>query len=293
MLTCTTSLAEVIAVKTKSITSYELALDGFKSVVNEKVVEYDMEGDFDKGRKIVKKVKKRVKKTPQSVILTIGLMASKLVEEEITNVPIIYCMVINPANNKLIGRKNVGGVSFDLSPESQLIRLQQVISEGKNIGVMYDPENSSNVIKKAEEAARSLNLNLIAKEVNSEKDVPNTLRKLIKKIHILWIIPDSTVLNRQSFKFISLTALENRVPVMACSPQLVKSGSCFCFFSDEFSIGRQAGLICQKILNGEIKGPVPNESPSDIFLAINLITSKRCGIKITQEIMNYAKEIYK
>lgn len=243
-LLCYTVLsAEVVILKSKAVAlPYELVSDGFKSVVNSvNIVECDMEGDAANGGKILKEIIKRSRETrPPDAILTIGMMASKLAKEEITDIPIIFCMVINPVKASLSGRKNIGGISLDLSPESQLSRLHQIIPEVKSIGVMYNPENSGNIIEEAKKLEESLDIKIIDKKTFSEKDVPDALIKLIKEgIQLLWLIPDSTVLTRESFRFINLKTLENCLPVMACSPQLVEMGAPFSFYTDEVLIGRQ------------------------------------------------------
>lgn len=291
------SSSEVVILKSKAgPSSYESVSAGFKSMVNEvNIVEYDMEGDAAKGSKIIKGIIKRSRETmPPDAILTIGMMASKLAKEEITDIPIIFCMVINPVKASLSSHKNIGGVSFDLSPESQLSRLRQIMPEAKIIGVMYNPENSGNIIEEAKKLEKSLDIKIIDKKTFSEKDVPDALTKLIKEgIQLLWLIPDSTVLTRESFRFINLKTLENRLPVMACSPQLVEMGAPFGFYTDEFLMGQQAGAICNGIINGSIKGPMPVATPEDIFMAINLTTMKRCGLEVSQAILDEAKKVFK
>lgn len=296
-ISCITSsyiaLSEIVIVKSGDATPYKLALEGFKSIIKEEAVEYEMKGDFDKGLKITNKIKREHSKKKPLAIFTIGVMATKLVHSEIDDIPVIFSMVMNPAKYGLANVKNVGGVSIELSIEDQLTNLQKMIPKAKKIGVIYDPANSGNLIKKAKNIANSLKMNLIVKEVNSEKEVPDALKELINNINVLWLIPDATVLNPNSIEFISRTVIENRILVMACSPQLVKRGLPFSFYSDEFLMGRQAGLICQKALDGEIGKVIPIEYPNDVCLAINLITMEKFGIKLSQEILDSAKLIYK
>ena len=291
---CKASLSEIIMVKSNgNVISYEMAAEGFRHVIDEKIVEYDMELNSSKGRKIVKKIKKRAKsKNPPLAILAIGHFAAKLVSEKIKNIPMIFCMVVNPERSDFIRNRNIAGVSFDLSPEHQLKRLKQVIPEAMNIGVIYNPKESGNIIKKAKTVASSLGLNIMARKVSTLKEVADVLPSLIKEIDTLWIIPDKTVLSRKTFKFINLNALRYCTPVMACSPQLVEMGAPFSFFAEPYSVGQQAGAICKKILNGEINAPLPIEVPNDIFLAINLSTMKRCGIDLPQKLIDAAKLIY-
>ncbi|MGR3319106.1 MAG: ABC transporter substrate-binding protein [Candidatus Anammoxibacter sp.] len=288
-------LAKLIIVTSNgNVFSYNMAAEGFMSVVGETVTEYDMELDPSKGRKIIKKIKKLVKsENPPSAILAIGHFAAKRVTRKIKDIPVIFCMVINPEDSDLTLGKNVGGVSFDISPEHQLSRLKKLIPEARNVGVIYNPENSGTIIKKAKVAAKSLGLKIIDRKVRSLKEISGVLPKLIKEVDSLWIIPDNTVLTRESFKFISLKALRDCVPIMACSPQLVEMGSPFSIFAEPYSVGRQAGILCKKVLNGEITGQIPIEVPCEIFMAINLVTMKRCGIEPPQNILDSAKLIYK
>ncbi len=291
----TNAFAEIVILKSKDLVlPYELASEGFKSVVKDDFVEFDMESSSSKGRKVIKKVKKLIKsKNPPSAIFTIGKLASELAGKEISTVPVIFCMVVNPERADFNGNNNVGGVSFDVSIRPQLTRMTQIVSYAENIGVIYDPKKSSNIIKEAEEIAEDLGLNLIGIKVKSSKDVPDALDKLIKKIDLLWVYPDSTVLSQKSFEHINLTALRNCIPVMSCSPQLVELGSPFSFYSDAFSVGAQAGAICNKAIKGAFKDAIPIENPQEIFLALNLITLKRCGIKLPQKILDSARHIYK
>ena len=295
--TCATpvlTFSEVFVVKSKEISSYALALDGFKSIVSEKIIEFDLKGDLDEGSKIAKIINKSKKSLKGPIaVFTIGILATKVMQNDITETPVIFCMVINPIKNGCISAENFGGVSIDISPYTALSNLKKVIPDVKNVGVIFDSKNSSNIIREAEKVALSLNLNLIEKEIGSEKEVPDALEELIKRINVLWLIPDSTVLNRKSFRYISTTVMENKLPVMACSSQLVKMGLPFSFHSDEFKMGRQAGILCQKVLNGEITENIPVESPQDVNLAINLITMEKFGVKISEELIDSAKEIYK
>ncbi len=289
------SFAEIVMLKSKDyVLTYELAADGFKSVIDSEIAVYDMEGKSSTGRKIIERLVKKIdSKNPPSAVITIGKLASELACEEISDVPVIFCMVGNHGDSNLIGKKNVGGVSFDLSATMQLTRMKDIIPSVKNIGVIYDPDKSAKIIEESKEIAPNLGINIIAEKIDSPKHVPHVLRKLIKNIDLLWIIPDSTVLSRESFHHINLTALKNCIPVMSCAPQLVEMGSPFSFSSDSFEIGVQAGNICKKVLNGEITGNIPIEKPKDMFLAINLITLKRCGIKLSKEVEASARYIYK
>lgn len=306
IFTCTLSFAallfyapssyseEIIVFKTSSIPIIDQILDGFKKVCGNgiNITEKDMKGDFSKGRKIMKKIKKSMKSNPPKVILTISDPATKIAQEAISEIPILFTMIINPAKKGFVG-DNISGISMDVPVSLQLKKLKTIIPTVKRIGIIYDPKNSDNIIKEAEQAASAMGLELVLQKVSSPKKVPSAVRSIIKKVDAIMLISDKTVVNRDSFKFIITTTLEEKVPTLVYSEFLVKAGLLLSLTPDYFSIGKQAGnIICR---SGKIS-PKMNPSiisPEVLRLAINLKTAKRIGLNIPSDITKSADKVFK
>ena len=104
------SAGKVAVLKSADITAYNQALAGFAEEMGGiGTDEYNLEGSPNKGRDIIDKIKL----TKPSVILTVGKKAAKLANEEIPDIPVVFCMVIDP--EKLgIRENNIAGVAMEV-----------------------------------------------------------------------------------------------------------------------------------------------------------------------------------
>ena len=137
-----------------------------------------------------------------------------------------------------------------------------------------------------------MGLELIAKQVNTEKEVPQALRALLSQVEALWLVPDSTVLTEDSLKFVLGTALDLNVPVIGFSSELVRSGALVGLSVGYEDVGRQAGVLAKKMLTDDYKPSSAILPPDRLRLALNLKTAKFLGITISSEVVNNADELY-
>jgi putative tryptophan/tyrosine transport system substrate-binding protein len=283
------SAQDVIVVKTQSVPDGEQILDGFKSVCDNSISikEYNMRGRLDEGERIIKEIKENIKLNPPKVILTIGAPATRLAQEAIKEIHIFFSMVANPYKKGFSGN-NISGITSDVPVKLQLEKLQTIVPAVESVGVIYNPRNSNNIIEEAEQVASDMGLKLVMYKVSSQKEVPHAIRNIIEEVSALLIITDSTVVNKNSFKYIITTTLENRIPTMTYTDYLVKAGFLFSLTPDYFSIGKQAGHIVCKPGEDISKMQPIIESPEVLNLAINLKTAKRIGLNISPNILNSA-----
>jgi len=284
---------DIIVVKTRSIPSGEQILDGFKSICGSSISikEYDMQGKLKKGKRIIKEIKESIKLKPPKMVLTIGGPATKLAQEALTEIPILFSMVVNPQKKGFSGN-NISGITSDVPIKLQLEKLKAIVPGVKSIGVIYNPKNTDNIIQEVEQAASNMGFELVLYKVSSEKKVPLAIRNIIKEVNALLIITDRTVVNKNSFKYIVTTTLENKIPTMVYTDYLVKAGLLVSLTPDYFSIGEQAGNVVCNLQKSESNKQLSVISPQKINLTINLKTAKRLGLNISQNILASAK-IYK
>jgi len=105
-------------------------------------------------------------------------------------------------------------------------------------------------------------------------------------------VPDSTVLNEESLRFILNTALEERVPVIGFSREFARSGALLCLSVNYADIGRQAGQLSRKLLDGQLSLPMKPWHPERIETSLNLKTAKFLGVQIPRDIEQQADELY-
>ena len=281
---------EVVILKSSDIAAYNQAIAGFKAALPDTItlVEYDLQGDLDKGRKLARKIRA----SDPALVFAVGLKAAKAAQLEIVDIPILYSMVLDPAKYGL-STPNMTGVLLEVPMDRQLASIKSLLPHVQHIGTLYDPAKTAAAIEDAFKLLRRSNtveLNAIA--VSSEKEVPAALGKLLGSVGALWLMPDSTVLTDESLRFILNSALEAHVPVIGFSREFAKTGALLCLSVNYQDIGRQTGQLARRILDGRITLPVKPVHPDRIEMSLNLKTAKYLGIEIPKDMENRADELY-
>jgi putative tryptophan/tyrosine transport system substrate-binding protein len=231
------------------------------------------------------------------LFVTVGSYATSAVSESFPNKPIIFATVINPMASGFVksmyrpgGR--ITGAALDIPPDIQFKYFQRVVGSIHRIGVIYSDE-TENVIRQAEIAARALDITLISVKIKSEKDIPGAIDSLCKVSDALWSVADHVVYTPQSTRHIILQTLRNRIPMMAFSQSLVESGGLFTLDFDFKDIGRQAGDIARRVLRGDDPGEIPVSTPSVIYFKYNEKTADQIAVNIPEDLLAIAKEVIK
>ncbi len=293
----------ICIIKNKKVEPYETALKGCLNVLKKKgfkekknlvLTYYDLEENSKKNYLIIKKIRKK----KPDLIIAFGTRASKILKKKIKDVPVVFTMVLNPIETGLVhknrsSKDNFVGASMNLSPARQFKLLKEVFPHGKKVGVLYDSKKTGNTIKIAVQAAKKCDLELIKKDVFSPKEVPSAISRLIKKIDVLWLIADTTVISYQSLPYILKVALKAKVPVIAQANYVVEMGALIGLECDYKDIGMQSGELACKILEGEKPVNLQTTVPGKTFLAINLKVARALGLKIPFSVSKRAHKIFK
>lgn len=279
--------AEIAVIKTRDIEPYQVALAGFKGVLNVSIVEYNMDGDMDKGHEIAKEINANA----PDLILAIGTKAAIVAHQDIKNIPMVFVMVSRPEVYGLIN-DNITGVSLNISSYDQFKVLKSLFPGIKRIGVIYNPKITGKTVAAAAEDARRLDLELIAQGVHSGGDIPKAVRRLEGSIDALWMTMDETIVESYALKHIMLFTLRNKVPFMGLSIRFVQEGALFALSCDYQDLGRQAGELANQILGGKSPRNLSIISPRKKMLVLNLKTAKIIGVNFPSEVTANAAKIY-
>jgi len=231
------------------------------------------------------------------LILTVGSHATKAVSDRITDIPIIFSAVLNPETSGFVKSLqhpggNSTGASLDIPFNIQFTYFKRVIQNLKTIGVLYTAE-TANLIPPAKALASAANLQLIAMEIKSEKEIPAALDHLNRQVDGIWSVADGGIFTPRSTRFILLNTLRNAKPLMGFSRNLVESGALFSLDYDYKDIGRQAGKIALRVIGGESPARIPVAVPGFIWFHYNEKTAKHINVNIPDDLVAVAKEVYK
>lgn len=278
---------EVAIIKSRDIEPYRIVSDGFKMVIEASIIEYEMEGDMNKGKEITKKIKA----DSPDLILAIGTKAALVAYQNIKNVPIVFVMVSRPEVYGLIG-DNITGISLNIPSYDQLKIMKSVLPGIENVGIIYNPKISGKMVAIAKEEASRLDLELITEEVSSVKDIPQTLRRIKGSIDAMLMVMDETIVDPKALKNIQLFTLRNKIPFMGLSVRFVQDGALLALTSDYQDMGRQASEMANRIILGESTNDIPISSPDKLMLVLNLKTAKIINVNFPPEVISTAVRIY-
>jgi putative ABC transport system substrate-binding protein len=157
--------------------------------------------------------------------------------------------------------------------------------------LLYNDKFSSEYVALIKKDARSLGLEVIAKEIKSEQEIGSSLNELLPKIDIFWVISDPMVLaNDESIHQIFQTAKKLNKPIYAYSDVFIKQGAVLTISPDIATIGRQsASLVLQIDENRIPKGTVQIPAGSDITL--NKCAIDSLHINFNQEALDSVNNI--
>ncbi len=280
--------AEVAVIKSHDLPPHNQAVKGFLSTTRASVSEYQLMGDTQGDAGIVNKVRR----SRPDVILAVGAKAASLAKENLSETPMVYCVVIAPEKYGFTVGK-MTGIAMEVPVKEQFRVFKSTIPTLKHIGVVYDPSKTEGLIRLARQEAQALGIEVIAVKISHPKELPGAIRRLLPQVQGFWMVPDSTVMTTDSIQFILLATLQENIPFMAFSSALVKSGALLSLSPDYFTIGKQSSSLIDKIrMNPNfVRGGIVY--PEETHFSINLKTARILGIDISNEVLSQADEVFK
>lgn len=226
--------------------------------------------------------------TPSAQTLENKLLAQK--------VPVVFTAVTDPLGSKLVTSlekrpEAVTGVSDALQPGPQLDLVQKLVPGAKNIGIIYNPgeTNSTEAVQQLSEEAKKRGLTLVQATADKTSDVVPAVNSLVGKVEAIYIPNDNTAVS--SMESIVSIGKQNKLPVFAGDAGSVERGAIAAQAYDRVALGREAGDLVVKILNGAKAGDLVIEKDHPLVLMLNLKSADDMGITIPEEMKKKAKLI--
>ena len=288
----------IVIVKSSSSTPFLKAAEGFKKEIRKSeieaiLIEYDV-SDQSKGEG---QIAQKIRNLKPDLIVTIGSRSTAMVSQKIKDIPIVFCMVLNPVSSGFIqsmrsSGNNLSGASLDIPVRIQLEKFKLIVPKLKRLGVLFT-QDSKQVIIEAQGVCKRIGVELVPELIYSEKEIPEAVEALAQEVDGLWAVADTIIFTPQSTQHILLYTLRNGLPFMGLSPSFVKAGALFTLACDHKDVGRQAGELALGVLSGEEPLEVPITIPRMIYLCLNLRTAEQINLKIPEKIVSVAKEVFK
>jgi putative ABC transport system substrate-binding protein len=224
------------------------------------------------------------------LIIAVGTHAAIAAKNKFPATPVLYCLALNPEQNKLVG-PDIGGVTLNVTPAQQFSELQRLLPAVRRIGVIYDAQTSGQIVSEAQKHLRG-GMQLVARAVGNPKEAARFAREMVGEVDAFWLLWDPVIANAANFRLLVELTLKNRVALIAPAAPFVEAGALVSVAADYHKAGEQAGRIAKLVLQGRKAGEFRAEPPFATVLTINGPVARKLGIAIpdnlTADILNSA-----
>lgn len=287
-LTGAARAAGTALVISKEMPSYRQAANGFREVFTGGVQEYVLSANSGKDSRSIFLAMER--QSPD-VIVAVGAKALVEAREAFPNLPLVYCMVVNPRRQDLPGQGPVYGVQFMVSDANALNAYKAAYPPLKRLGFISsraDPEKLNSLTS----AGKDLQIEIVHRIAGSNAELPAILRSLSGQVDSFWMTTDPALTNQFAFDTLSSFCLSSKIPLFVPVDALVAGGAFMAATASYSSMGADAAEIAAAVLSGRTPSP-DVRSPSNVQIHINLKTAERIGLSLPDKTVDSATKVYR
>lgn len=200
-----------------------------------------------------------------------------------TDIPVIFCAVSDPVAAKLVKSNEAPGYActgtsdvLDLQAQVNLIRAFQ--PNVKSIGILYtsSEENSLSNLETFRKVCEPMNIEVVAKAVQSASDIPAAAEDLASRVDCINNFTDNNVVN--NLKVVLDAANKYNIPVYGSEIEQVKNG-CLASVSIEYvALGKVTGQMAADVLKGADPATMAVRTITDATPVINTDVVKALGM---------------
>ncbi len=266
---------------------YQQAWEGFKSFLSAKNVALWV-SRYNLSEESPEKIINQIAEEKPQIIFALGTKAVRIAQGSFKNIPIVFALVLEP---EFFKEANVTGVMMDIPARMKVAQIKRLFPGMGNLGLVYSDRTADKAAETLQ-ACNELGLKLVTKKIDSEKQLPEAIREIRSKIDVFIMVPDTKIYFPQSVKFLLKESLKQNLPVIGLSRFYSKDGAVISFDCDYLDLGKQAGELATKIIDGARPQDIALVTPRKINCSMNLKVAKDLGVKFSPEIIKEATFIY-
>ena len=205
------------------------------------------------------------------------------------NIPVVFNAVSDPVAAKLAvsdtePAKNISGISDKLPVEDQLKLIRKVLPEAKKIGILYTTSeaNSVSTIEEYKKLAPKYGFEIVEKGIGKAAEIPQAADVLLTQVDCISNMTDNTVVSALAVILEKANAL--KIPVFGSEEEQVKNGCIASAGLDYIELGKSAGIMAGRVLNGEDINTIPYETIKEAKITVNEDVATKLGITLPEEL---------
>jgi len=268
---------------------YDAALSGFRDCLknnstNASIIEYHLQGQKEDD---VLKLSQEIESKRPDLILTIGTNATRIAQDIVTDVPVIFTMVLDPQRSGI----SVSGVSMDIPYATKLEALKEIIPNKTKIGAIYSPQSTSSY-EELLKASRNLGFDVVGIEISSEKEFPKAIKTIFEMADCFLMLPDPKIYFQKSIQHLLQESMKSRIPTIGLSSTYTMAGALVSFDCDYRDLGKQAADLALERLAADKPQQTEFIKPRKAEFSLNLLVAERLGIRLSSKIRKQASEVF-
>jgi putative ABC transport system substrate-binding protein len=225
-------------------------------------------------------------------VLAIGPEALQAALRGFTDVPILFCMVLNPQGRVPADRADVAGVAMNVAPEDQMQVLTRLMPRAGRVGTLFNPGESGQTV---EYARRWLQRHERVLDADVARPMPilvDQVRGILERTDVYWMVPDDTLKNPDALRLLFFQAAREGKPLIGVSDRYVQAGALYALTAEPRAMGRQAAEMSNRALAGTPLSDLGIEAARAPFLSLNRKTAATLDIEIPAALLNEARFVY-
>jgi ABC-type uncharacterized transport system substrate-binding protein len=254
----------------------EIALDGIRSrIANISPHELGEEGAL-----------KNCENTGATAVIAIGKPSLDKALETCKTVPVVFSLVSAPRFGDYKTRRNVTGVSFDLSFRLFLAEFQKIMKPGSRIGFIYSSEQNDFLTQEIDYVEADFGFTGMRVKVDTREQIGPKIKQLIEEeqVKAIWVLPDP-LYNQAIFKKLAELCKEKGVLLVTNFEVLVnEAGAAVALAPSYFDTGVQTAEMTEKIINGVKPSDIAYQRPRQSGVYLNLRLFQELRIELPDDL---------
>jgi len=273
----------------QGVSKYDIVIHHFRNNISYPITELNLSS----AHMTSGKMQSICAKPDIKLIYCVGSKACKVSFPFHSNKIIVFSSVINWQHIFPKKTNNISGVSNEFNSEMLLTLFRLFVAEIDDIGIIYSDQYNKEWIAELKSNAKKVNINIIAKKISQRQMFYQTMKNLLKKIKVFWLISDPVVMtNKNHLHEITYLCNQYNVPIFSYNSVFIDYGVTLTVSSDLPTVGGQAASIANNIMaDNELLNKI--QYPAGSYISVNMSLVKKYHLNLNNNaygLINNIKE---
>ena len=260
---------------------FQEIIRGMEAELGRKVTRYVLNNPQDSADNLLVQMKKdRI-----DTVVTLGRAGYAVAESLAKEFPVVVgAVLLTPGQNSA----NLSGISLAPDPEILFARLKELVPAARDITVVYDPEQKTEEISRASNAAQTRGMSLHALQADSLQRSAAIYQGVLREIKddsaAIWLLQNNRAMDdRTLLPLVLEKAWDRRFVLFSDSLAHVRKGALFSLYPDNFGMGRRLAVLARNRSEGGTAHDATIEPLRSLLTAVNLRTAEHLGLRFSND----------